>query len=665
MKKLLYLLAILILAACGSEKAANISSDTSKVTSSKTKITAQSIISQMEKGNYKEGELLVKFKSGVVKASSLKVHQAVGASVAKRFHIVPNLEHVKLPEGLSVKDAVIQYMSDPNVEYAEPNYIRCASSLPPYYDRPDTYFNDQWALNNTGTYASGTAGADIQALDAWGVSTGSPGITIAVLDSGIDYNHQDLVGNIWQNPVEVIGDKNGDGCPGICGVDDDGDGKVDEDSLGRQPGEAGYTNDLKDDDDDDENGYVDDCKGWNFVDGNNDPMDDFYHGTHVAGIIGAKGNNGVGVAGVMWDVKLMPVKIYNADTTLTGSCTSVFAADEVAGIEYAVNNGAKIINASFHGEGYCNAEHDAIDAANTAEILFIAAAGNGTNNDGIAKNNDLAPQYPASYDLPNIISVAATDQNDRRASFSNYGPNTVDVAAPGVYILSTIPHNLYSDESDKEFLMGTSMATPHVSGLAGLLYSYYDGNHNAPLFNYSQVRDTILTCVDKEEDGYPGLQTLKGWIKTDGRINAYKAVASLAMPTNLTAATPTSTTRISLTWNDNARCEKGYKVERKISGGTWTEILPSLPPDSVSFTDTGLTPNTTYTYRVKAYNDIADSFYSTPDISATTLPTEPPANTGGGGGCSIGARQNTPTAIADLAVMLIPLIIIAIMRRRR
>jgi subtilisin family serine protease len=617
MKKLFYLLMVLLLAACGSEKTANISSDTSTsmVTNSKTKITAQSVISQMEKGNYKEGELLVKFKSGVVKASSLKVHQAVGASVAKRFHIVPNLEHVKLQEGLSVKDAITQYMSDPNVEYAEPNYIRCASSIPPN----DTYFNDQWALNNTGTYASGTPGADIKALDAWYISTGNPGVTIAVLDSGIDYNHQDLVGNIWRNPGET-------NC--LDEVDNDG------------------------------NGYVDDCKGWNFVDYNNDPMDDFGHGTHVAGIIGAKGDNGIGIAGVMWDVKLMPVKIYNADTTLTGSCTSIFAADEVAGIEYAVYNGAKIINASFHGEGYCNAEHDAIAVANTAKVLFVAAAGNG-GDDGIGDNNDLDPVFPASYGdpkyggLPNIISVAATDQNDQRASFSNFGPASVYVAAPGVYILSTI---LQDEYLDKDFNWGTSMAAPHVSGLAGLLYSYYDGIHNTQ-FDYSQIRATILRYVDIKP-------TLEGWIYTGGRINAYRALSSLLSPTSLTA-TAISQTQISLTWVANATGDDGYKVERKISGGSFTEI-GTLPPRSSSYTDGSLTPNTTYIYKVKAYNNISESFFSN-EASATTVigGSGGGSSSGGGGSCSIGARQNPPTAIADLAVMLIPLIFVAIMRRRR
>ncbi|OHE57247.1 MAG: hypothetical protein A2Z47_09125 [Thermodesulfovibrio sp. RBG_19FT_COMBO_42_12] len=634
MKKLFYLLMVLLLAACGNEKTASISSDTSvsKVTNS-VKIDAQFILSQMEKGKYKEGELLVKFKSGVVTASSLKLHQSVRASVIKRFTVVPNLERVKLPKGLSVKDAITQYMSDPDVEYAEPNYIRRALSKIP----DDTYFGNQWALHNTGTYANGTADADIDAPEAWDISTGSSNIVIAVLDTGVDYNHNDLVGNIWINIGEVIGDANGDDCPGICGVDDDGDGKIDEDSLDLQPGEAGYTNDLKDDDD--ENGYIDDCRGWDFVNGDNDPMDDNSHGTHVAGIIGAVGDNGTGVAGVMWNVKLMALKFLDSEGYGTVS-------EEVEGIDYAVENGAKIMNASFGGYEYSQSEYDAIEASNTAGILFIAAAGNEEYN------NDLTPMYPASYDLLNIISVAATDQNDQRASFSNYGLTSVDVAAPGVYILSTIPQNEYFD---KDFNWGTSMAAPHVSGLAGLLYSYYDGIYNTQ-FDYTQVRTAILRMVDV-------LPTLSGWIQTGGRINAYKALSFLRTPTKLTA-TAISPTQISLAWSDNATGEGGYRIERKISGGTYTEIPGSpLQAGSSSFTDSGLAPNTTYTYKIKAYNDIAESFYST-EVSTTT-PLTGSTGGGGGGNCSIGARQNIPTAVADLAVMLIPLIVVAIMRRKR
>jgi subtilisin family serine protease len=351
----------------------------------------------------------------------------------------------------------------------------------------------------------------------------------------------------------------------------------------------------------------------------------------------------------MWDVQLMPLKIFDAGTSLSGSCTSAFASDEIAAIQYAVNNGAKVINASFRGEGFCLSELNAISNANANDVLFIAAAGNG-GGDGIGDNNDLTPHFPSSYDLPNIVAVAATDQDDTRVPFSNYGLSSVDVAAPGEYVFSTVPNNLFSDFSEKEFFAGTSMATPHVAGLAGLLWSHYDGVHNT-LFTASQVRATILRYVDV-------LPTLAGWIQTGGRINAFRALSSLLAPANLTADAK-SQPEISLAWEDRATGEDGYKVERATGGGTFAEVQ-TLPAGSTSFTDSSLTPNTTYTYRVRAVNSIAESFPSN-EASATT----PSRHRGGGGGCSIGSKQNTPAAIADMAVLLFPLIFIAVMKRRK
>jgi len=240
MRKFLYLLICLFLVACGSQSSTNISSDTSG-SSGSIKLSAQSVIAQMEKGGqYKDGELLVKFKKGVQAASSASMHKAIGASVVRKYTTIPNLEQVKLPQGLSVKDAVMQYMSDQNVEYAEPNYIRKTEIIIPN----DTYFVNQWALWNTGQYAYGTAGADIRMAEGWEVTIGSGNITVAVLDTGIDYSHNDLVWNVWRNLGETS-------CTDA--VDNDG------------------------------NGFMNDCVGWNFVGNNSDPMDDSGHGTHVAG----------------------------------------------------------------------------------------------------------------------------------------------------------------------------------------------------------------------------------------------------------------------------------------------------------------------------------------------------------------------------------------------
>jgi subtilisin family serine protease len=595
MKKLLYFLTSLIFIAASSS---NISATSSQgdlsddiLTGKDIKMTAESIISQMGSDNYREGEVLVKFRSGVQASSSLKVHDAVGASAVKRYAGVSNLELVELPEGLSVKDAVVQYMSDPNVEYAEPNYVRHVAAVKPIIPN-DTYFRDQWALRNTGSYAGGTRGADIEAAKAWTVSVGNPNVVVAVLDTGIDFTHADLAGNIWRNLGETSCND---------GIDNDG------------------------------NGFIDDCIGWDFTtcdqfaDNNDtcvapktrsdDPMDDNGHGTHVAGIIGAVGNNGNGTSGVMWTVQLMPIKVLNEFGQGQDS-------DIIAGIDYAIlerSRGVYIvaINASFGGSSFSQAVLEAIQRANDTGILFVAAAGNGINNDGLASNNDLIPFYPASYNLPNIISVAATDQDDRRVPFSNFGLNSVHVAAPGVYIWSTVPTwwSEFFGFGILEFMEGTSMAAPHVSGLAGLLFGYYNGFQNTA-FDHSQVRQTILNYVDRKP-------TLEGWIQTGGRINAYRSISSLLAPTILKVKSASSSA-IRLKWRDNATGETGYKVERSTDGTNFTEIR-TLSANTKSCIDSTVTEDTTYFYRVRAFNDIPGvgaantfSFYSnTVSASAT------------------------------------------------
>lgn len=616
MKRLGYIILVFFLISCGSSMTTNTS--TKEVATTGVSISSnnpdanlQSILSNMQKGRYVKGEVIVKFKSGTSMTVMSGVHQNVGVTSRKAFSLVPGLEHVKLSEGVSVEDAIVKYMSDPNVEYAEPNYILHALNIP-----NDTYFlPNQWALNNTGSYAGGKPDADIDAPEAWDIATGSGDIVIAVTDTGIDYNHPDLHGNIWHNSGETNCEDN---------VDNDG------------------------------NGYKDDCTGWDFTrcewfneadecektkSEDNDPRDEHGHGTHVAGIIGAVGNNGEGVSGVMWNVKLMPLRILNSQG---GGTTD----DAIHAIGYAVAKGARIINASWGGYGYSLSLYNAINSAKNSGVLFIAAAGNEENN-----NDGQTPLYPASYDLPNIISVAATDQNDIRAPFSNFGFNSVDVAAPGVYIFSTVPTwwGDYAGYGEIERFSGTSMSAPHVSGLAGLLYSYYDGVHNTQ-FGYTQVRDTILRYVDV-------LPTLQGWIKTGGRINAHKAISSLLIPTGLTAVANDSST-ITLTWQDNATGEDGYRLERKTGDGSFVEIA-DLSANTNTYTDTGLEPETPYTYRIKAYNNISASFYSN-TAEATTLAVEPPKKKGGGG-CSIIAGDEGGV---DIAILLIPIVTIIFALRR-
>jgi subtilisin family serine protease len=313
-------------------------------------------------------------------------------------------------------------------------------------------------LSNTGQ-TGGTAGADIAAPRAWSTTTGDADTVVAVIDTGTDINHPDLKNNVWINPGETAGN----------GVDDD------------------------------KNGYVDDVNGWDFH--NNDASvydaaSEDSHGTHVAGTIAAEGNNGIGVTGVNWKAKIMPLKFLGPN----GGYTS----NAVKAIDYAVAKGAKISNNSWGGGGYSQTLKDAISRADASGHLFIAAAGNG-GSDGIGDDNDATPSYPASYDNPNIVSVAATDSKDALAGFSNYGGASVDLAAPGVGILSTLPGNTYGSYN------GTSMATPHVSGVAALLKS------KNPAADDATLKERLIKSVDARSN-------LSGKTTTGGRLNAAEAL---------------------------------------------------------------------------------------------------------------------------------------------
>lgn len=334
---------------------------------------------------YVPGEVLVKFKPSADTSTIQKLHEAIAASPRKAIPKA-GVVRIKLPEDVSVEAAVKHYTKSPQVEYAEPNYIYRASSLFP----SDPFFANLWGLHNIGQ-TGGTSDADIDAPEAWSVTTGSSSIVIAVIDTGIDYNHPDLAPNIWTNLPESAG---------TPGVDDDG------------------------------NGYVDDIHGWDFVDDDGDPFDYNGHGTHVAGTIAAKGDNGMGITGVMWSARVMPLRFLGASG----------AGDTAAAVEavyYAVDNGARVINASWGGGGFSRALYDALAYALGKEVLFVAAAGNQGND------NDLSSFYPCGYDLPNVICVAATDHRDELAWFSNYGTKKVHLGAPGVSIFSSLPEFSY------------------------------------------------------------------------------------------------------------------------------------------------------------------------------------------------------------------------------
>ncbi len=314
-------------------------------------------------------------------------------------------------------------------------------------DAPDDpKFVEQWGLHNTGQ-SGGVPDADIDAVEAWNAGTGSRDVVVAVIDTGVQYLHDDLAANIWTNPGEVVNN----------GIDDDG------------------------------NGYIDDVHGYDFYNDDADPMDDQSHGTHCAGILGAVGNNGIGGSGVCWNVSIMPLKFI--DNTGSG-----FDSDAIDAIMYTANHGATITSNSWGGSDSNPAAEDAIAYAADRGGIFVAAAGNDS------EDAELSPIYPAAYTDPSIISVAATDHNDTLASFSNYGSTSVDLAAPGQDILSTVPLNDYRNKK------GTSMACPFVAGAVALQKSIF------PNRTATELKQAILDRVDTR----PGLA---GKCVSGGRLN--------------------------------------------------------------------------------------------------------------------------------------------------
>lgn len=669
--------------------------------------------SKAHEATYVPGELLVRYKPAVRAAATEYFRSRWRVSTLRSFRRI-GVQHVKLPKDMTVEEALEIYRNDPDVEYVEPNYLRYATAIP-----NDSFFSNLWGLNNAGD-------TDIDAPEAWDITQGNSNIVVAVLDSGVDYNHPDLAANIWINQAELTG---------TPGVDDDG------------------------------NGMIDDIRGWDFVDDDNDPIDSDDHGTHVAGTVAAVGNNNTGITGVSWTAKIMVLRFLDA----FGSGS---VADAIEAIDYAIDKGAKIINASYGSYTFSTAERDAIARARNADILFVAAAGNDNwNNDSATKH------YPSSYDLTNIIAVAATDQSDSRASFSNYGATSVDVAAPGTSIFSTRPDrqmvwnydfetgtagwtlqvpwdrtssapwsltdsptgdyannidisavspsiNLlgeagakltfsltgesetsfdflhvetatnvggpwterpvlvdYSDyfgsgisgsysqwveatvdmgsldeqasafvrfrletdvnitqdgwyiddlsvttadatysigASDYQYFQGTSMATPHVAGLAALIWGLDLGQ------TYDQIKQRILNGVEVKSG-------LRGRILTGGRINAFNSVRNVpTSPINL-SATAVSSSRINLSWSDNSYGEDGFKIERKTGASGIYALIAVTAANTTSYADTGLDELTTYHYRVSAYLGINSSDLSA-STSATTSATTSASSGGGGGG---------------------------------
>ncbi len=409
--------------------------------------------------SFVQGRAIIRFEDNVTIAQQNQLLATRGLQVLKRFDSI-NAVTVQVPPQLPVMTLTGQLELLPEIKYAEPDFIIELQRTP-----NDPRYNQQWGLNNVGQ-TGGTTDADINAPEAWDTTVGSSQVVVAIIDSGIDFNHPDLAANMWVNPGEIPGN----------GIDDDN------------------------------NGYVDDIYGIDPAEADSNPMDIDGHGTHVAGTVAAVGNNGRGVTGVSWNSKLMALKIF--DGPFGGTTTAAIEAIEYVTMmktEYGVN--VALSNNSWGGYGFSQGLVDAISLNIDAGMLFVAAAANDTID------NDITPAYPASYPLDGIISVSASDHNDRIAGFSNFGLTSVDLAAPGVDILSTLPGGGYG------LLSGTSMASPHVAGVAALLASA------RPTATVNQLKAAILLGADP-------IDSLDGTTVTGARLNAATALRAIGAGLN-------------------------------------------------------------------------------------------------------------------------------------
>ena len=491
-------------------------------------------------------ELLVRFDGATTPSARSRIASDLEARIVERLPL-SGLVRVELEPGTSVAAAAARFEQRAEVRYAQPNHRYHLDRNP-----DDPLFGSLWGMTK------------IDAPGAWDTNTGSAAVTVAVVDTGIDYTHPDLQGNVWANDDP------------IDGVDNDANGKVD------------------------------DLRGWNFMDGTNNPMDDVDHGTHVAGTIGAAGNNTQGVAGVNWTVKLMAIK----------SCCDEFDSftedSIVKGFQYACANGAKVINGSFGGSAGTQTIVDSINAC--PEALFVFSAGNG-GWDGIGDNNDVSPQYPCSYGSANIICVAASGAGDSLASFSNFGVNNVDIAAPGEAIKSTVPGPAYAD------FAGTSMAAPHVSGAAALVLAERPGLSTAEL-----KRSILLSGEPK-----PALTTR---VATGARLNVRRAFSQeVVAPAGLAAhsASPSynqwsNITAAIATWGgaSDASGVDGYSF-------AWSPD-PSFAPDDVKDAEENVTsasatlPDGKHWFHVRARDGVgnwSDPIHLGPFMVDTFPPVRP------------------------------------------
>ena len=451
-------------------------------------LSAPAVFAQAKSEPYVKNELLVKFRPGVTKAKHDGLRSRFGHQLIERLGDT-GWQRVKLNNAANPKKAAESLMLEPEIEYAQPNF---------YYRLAATPNDPQWG-------AAGLYGLPkISAPAAWDLSTGSSTVVVANIDTGMRYTHEDLAANMWTNPGEIQGN----------GIDDDN------------------------------NGFADDFYGYDFYYNDPDPADENGHGTHVGGTIGAAGNNSLGVVGVNWTVKLMAIKIYDADGFGTTSAMLINAYNYVRLMkERGIN--IRVTNNSYAGCdeacGYDQATKNAIDALGDAGILNVFAAGNNNwNNDTVA-----APAYPAAYTSPSILTAASSTSTDARSGFSNWGPVTTDIAAPGSSILSTG----HSTDTHYRTLSGTSMAAPHVTGAAALLAAFN------PSLSAASLKATLMNTGD----------SLSGWdstpIKTNRRLNVFNALQN---PTICSLTVSNETVRVS---------RKGGYVEIGVASGENCDFL--------------------------------------------------------------------------------------------
>ncbi len=517
------------------------------------------------------GEVLVKFRATLDDADRQQLdnqidadqHQQVGSVGVRRIH----------SRSYDTQTLLGFLRTDARVAYAEPNYIVHALAVP-----DDPRFLSLWGLNNTGQNIgcgascfgspAGTIGADIKATGAWDVSTGSRSTVVGVVDTGIDYNHPDLTANVWSAPAAFT--VNVGGLLITCA--------------------AG-------------------THGFNAINNTCNPLDDNNHGSHTSGTIGATGNNAVGVVGVNWLASIMGAKFLDASGSgsTAGAINAIEFAIQAKAI-FGANANVRVLSNSWGGGGFSRALLDEINKANANGMLFVAAAGNN------GANNDITPFYPATYNAPNVVAVAATDNNDMLASFSNFGATTVDLGAPGVDVLSTTRNNTYS------YFSGTSMATPHVAGAAALVLS-------ACSLDTAGVKANLLNNVDT-------LGSLTGRVLTNGRLNVNKAIRACSAPATpdfSVSATPASQTVVqgaSTTYTATVTPSGGFSGAVIFSAsGLPIGAIPSFNPASVTTSGSStMTVTTTATTPAGNYQITITGTSGTLTHSATvTLVVNAPA----------------------------------------